>query len=140
MVCIVFTVIVQAVDWFNAVASDRLTEKEKAYIPVCEEHSRQECTVRLAIRTIIWDMLLSNNKMSDFMSRQATPGIVSIYHRTHLTPPTQNTQRACPRLMLYCFFDTWDSNRAVSNSITAPYLQRQSCCGYSGPSGMNIEQ
>jgi len=62
-----------AVDWFDAIASDRLTETEKAHIPVSEEVDRKECTVRLAIKTIIWDMLLSNNKMSDFMARQSTP-------------------------------------------------------------------
>lgn len=64
-------------DWFDAIASDRLTETEKAHIPVSEEVDRKECTVRLAIKTIIWDMLLSNNKMSDFMARQSTPIQVS---------------------------------------------------------------
>lgn len=50
--------------------SDRLSSREKATIPVCKTHGRDEHTIRLAIRTIIMDMVLSNNKVSNFIKSQ----------------------------------------------------------------------
>lgn len=55
------------------VASNKLTDKEKAAIPICKTHNRNEHTARMAIKTIIMDMMLSNDKMSSFMNRKPKP-------------------------------------------------------------------
>ena len=51
-------------------STNKLSEKEKANIPVCKTHQRNERTARLAIKTIIWDMILSNDKVLAFMRNQ----------------------------------------------------------------------
>ena len=54
-------------------STNKLSEKEKANIPVCKTYPRNEHTARLAIKTIIWDMLLSNDKTLAFMKNQPKP-------------------------------------------------------------------
>ena len=54
-------------------STNKLSEKEKANIPECKTHPRNEHTARLAIKTIIWDMILSNDKALAFMRNQPKP-------------------------------------------------------------------
>ena len=61
----------QAEEMFTLVADhDKLFPSERAKIPECTTHDRKEHTIRMAVRTIIYDMILSNNKMKDFITQQ----------------------------------------------------------------------
>lgn len=55
--------------------------EDKETMPKCASHTRKEHTVRVAIRKIILDMLLANNKMNSFMNKKkSTRPEVSVYY------------------------------------------------------------
>ena len=56
---------------FTAVSDYKLSTEEKASMKECTAHSRSEHTARMAIKTIIWDMILSNDKMRHKMQNQS---------------------------------------------------------------------
>jgi len=62
-------VCLQAVEYFDLISATKLTGGEKRSMPVCKQHDRNEHTVRTAIKTIIWDMVLSNEKMRGYLEK-----------------------------------------------------------------------
>ncbi|XP_067950294.1 uncharacterized protein [Watersipora subatra] len=58
----------KAIDLFSLAADNKLSEAEKKSMKACTQHDRNEHTVRTAIKTIIWDMLLSNDKANHFIN------------------------------------------------------------------------
>lgn len=71
---------------FTVVADNSLSSQEKSTIKVCSTHSRDEHTARLAIRTIIWDLVMSNDKMRSYIlgapKEQKPPTPVSFHKST----------------------------------------------------------
>jgi len=51
------------------ISASKLTDREKRSMPVCKQHNRNEHTIRAAIKTIIWDMILSNKKMRGYLEK-----------------------------------------------------------------------
>ena len=63
--CYVF----QVVELITLASSNQLTEEEKSTMIPSTIHDRSEQTVRSAIKIIIWDMILSNEKAKEFITR-----------------------------------------------------------------------
>jgi len=51
------------------ISTTKPTEAEKRSMPVCKQHDRNEHTIRAAIKTIIWNMILSNKKMKGYLEK-----------------------------------------------------------------------
>ncbi|KAF6038212.1 hypothetical protein EB796_003483 [Bugula neritina] len=58
-----------AVEYFDLISASKLTDGEKRSMTVCKQHDRNEHTIRAAIKTIIWDMILSNKKMKGYLDK-----------------------------------------------------------------------
>lgn len=82
----------QAIDVFSAVSNNKLTDEEKNSMVRCSTHGKNEHTVRAAIKTVIWDMILSNDKARLFITKQSQSQpvpvsvLVNIYLQLHSSP------------------------------------------------------
>ena len=56
-------------EFITLASSNQLTEEEKSTMIPSTIHDRNEQTVRSAIKIIIWDMILSNEKTKEFLTR-----------------------------------------------------------------------
>ena len=63
---------------FTIASLNKLTDEEKKSMPPCSRHDRNEHTIRAAIKTIIWDLMLSNSKAKAFITKQPRPVIVQV--------------------------------------------------------------
>jgi len=82
-----------------------MTKEERAQFPVCISHGRNEHIARTAVKTIIWDMVLSNSKMRAYMNKRPSPPPPP-------PPPKVGTDGLSPKsLYLHSlFFASWKSS------------------------------